>query len=146
MAYEDDYPDSWKGKDILLVNLAKELNEKCLKRKEMENIMPILKANANANKHHIEHWLFNLHEWESYDLDYEINECRKYCFGNNYDIFEEYKLCDSCKMLLEEKIKKPFNKSKQEICHEIISLNTRIEKLEKQIQELLVNANFSKKI
>ena len=50
------------------------------------------------------------------DVDFEFSRCRKYCIqiDTHYCNEYEYVLCDSCKNILEKRIRKPFNKTPAE--------------------------------
>lgn len=90
--------------DVYLDELAKEMTQKC---------------NYGAER-------FFTIEWLSTDLDYDIENCRKHCYlRNGYDSF----LCKSCNDLLDEKIRKPFNKTKREIINDIIDIKRELSKI-----------------
>lgn len=54
--------------------------------------------------------------WEEEDVNLDYSLCRDYCCSEiNYDGNWRYKFCKSCKEILEEKIRKPFNRTPFEI-------------------------------
>lgn len=104
--------------------LAKKLNKNCLYKNDTE--------------------LFE--KWNDIDLDYNIDECRSYCYSiyNSYDRRHDKYLCESCENILSEEIWEIYNKSNIEIClelektkKEILFLKEKIDKLESLIQTLL---------
>lgn len=69
--------------------------------------------------------------WNQYwsdDLSFNISDCRNYCmkvdmhYCNEYD----YVLCDSCRNILEERIRKPFNKTPDELEIEKQTMKTKL--------------------
>lgn len=58
----------------------------------------------------------DLDEWEIDDLNLDYNLCRDYCYSHiTYNGTWRFKICLSCKEILEEKIRKPFNRTPVEL-------------------------------
>ena len=134
--WNDNWGDKpWQYDDEYLVLLARELNSKCDKQKELKQ-----SRKNNTNLEEIKKLSYRICEWLPEELDYDFIKCRNYCYGGyNYrleDGVDCCELCDNCKTLLDEKIRKPFNKTPREIGQEFQSLNNRIEMLEKQLKEI----------
>lgn len=132
--WNDNWGDKpWQYDDKYLQSLVKKLNANCEKQKEL--------SQARKDKRDLQE-ISNLasivKEWDPEELDYDIKKCRNYCYGgyNSEWCEESYNLCESCKTLLEENIRKPFNKTNREIGQEIQVLNDRIEELEKCLKRI----------
>jgi hypothetical protein len=127
--WNDNWGDKpWQYDDKYLQSLVNKLNTNCEKQKELSRA-----RKDNRDLQEINNLASLIKEWDPEDLDYDIHNCRKYC-GYNSWYEETYELCGSCKTLLEEKIRNPFNKTPREIGQEFQILNDRIEELEKCIQ------------
>jgi predicted RNase H-like nuclease (RuvC/YqgF family) len=92
-----------------LCEVVDELNANCLshaKSKEDSDIIP--------------------EEWNDFrhDISFNYSVCRDYCMkiDQNYCNQYSYKLCESCSNILEERIRKPFNKTQKELQAEQIQL------------------------
>jgi hypothetical protein len=83
-----------------------EFNEK----EYIKNVVKELNKNCQTPK-------TDKYEWEIDDLKLELdNFCRYYCWSTiDYDGNYKNKLCQSCREILEEKIRKPFNRTPFEI-------------------------------
>lgn len=58
----------------------------------------------------------DLDEWEIDDLSLDYKVCRDYCHSHiTYNGTWRFKICFSCKEILEEKIRKPFNRTTVEL-------------------------------
>ena len=131
--WNDNWGDKpWQYDDKYLLSLVKNLNANCKKQKELRQA-----RKDNRDLQEIKNLASLIKEWDPEDLDYDIHNCRKYC-GYNSWYKETYEICGSCKTLLEEKIRKPFNKTAREVGQEFQVLNDRIEELESQIQNLFM--------
>jgi len=84
-------------------------------------------------------------KWELDDLD--IEKCRQYCYAEISKNYNDYRyLCISCREILENNLL-VFQKSQMQLAFDIITLQTRIEKLEKQLEthlEKLMNPTTTK--
>ena len=126
----------WQYDDKYLVALTNELNSSCEKQKELKELKKAKKSDANLEK--IKYLDSNCTEWDPDDLNYDFKECRKYCYTDTdcYRWDEEKLLCNSCKKLLDEKLRIPYNKTSIEIGQEFQVLNNRIEELEKCLKRI----------
>lgn len=104
--------------DEYLKQVAEELNTNCLSKKKQKNIYDDDKA---------EEWYYEAGSRFN-EIDFDFSKCKKYCikidmgYCNQYD----YVLCNSCEHILEERIRKPFNKTFEELKTEKNVLKTEL--------------------
>jgi len=108
--------DKFNEKEYLEA-VAQELNDNCESRKKPQNKSV--------------HYGFICSPWCIGDLNLDIHECKSFCYKASY---ENDDLCDSCKKILDEKITKPFNKTKIELCLELIEIKKQIKYILEKIK------------
>ena len=95
----------------------------------LEAVVQELNDNCESRKKPQENGYYNFRyfEWDIEDLNLDISECKFLCYEENTgSCYEDTSLCDSCRKILEEKIKQPFNKSKIELCLELIEIKKQL--------------------
>ena len=115
--------DKFNEKEYLEA-VAKELNDNCESRK---------KPREDG------YYNFRCSPWFMFDLSLNISECKSYCYeADTGSCYEDSALCDSCAKILEEKITKPFNKTKIELCLELIEIKKQLKYI---LQKIKINLN-----
>lgn len=120
--YEDE--DAWKIKDEFLNCIVDELNSKCEYNSQPEkwvniiNVEPIL--------------------WNIFDVDYDIDDCKKRCVRKWDNYYGEWysDICNSCKTIIDEKIRQPFTQTRSEEIREKIQMKKEIEELKLRVAKL----------
>lgn len=116
-------------KEEYLDTVAHELNENCESRKKQQNDG---------------YYNFRYSHWFICDVNLNINECKSYCYEANPDsCYEDSGLCDSCEKILEEKIKKPFNKTNVELCLEIIEIKKQLANMSAILEKMNIKSETS---
>jgi hypothetical protein len=79
------------------------------------------------------------------DIDFDFSKCRKYCMIIDiHYCYNDYVLCDSCENILEERIRKPFNKTSEELQAESCKFENELnhsEDVQKKIDVLVSCVN-----
>jgi len=134
--YDDDNKDylyqrnfERKEKDEYLLETVKLLNEGCQNAKKYA-------TKEEQNKYGVRYY-----EWDITDIDYEYEECRRYClYTEAWDVCpSEYTICNSCHKIIENRIKKSFTKSKSELIYDIILLKKQMENVLERLTKLEAN-------
>lgn len=105
-----------------LESVAQELNDNCESRKKPQEDG---------------YYNFRCSHWFICDVSLNISECKSYCYeANTGSCYEDSGLCDSCKRILEDKITQPFNKTKIELCLELIEIKKQLKYI---LQKIKIN-------
>ena len=75
-------------------------------------------------------------------MNLNIDKCKSYCYeANTGSCYEDSGLCDSCEKILEEKIKKPFNKTNVELCVEIIEIKKQLANMSAILEKMNIKSD-----
>ena len=90
--------------DTFLESVANELNKNCEFRE--------VESNEDAYGYIFPKWI----KWTPNKLSYDYTEIEKYCLefvphSARTILTKDHEFCDSCKSILEERIRKPYNKT-----------------------------------
>jgi hypothetical protein len=110
----------------------------------LEDVVKLLNKECISNKtpNNDGYYNFTSYEWDIDDLSIDISECKKDCYlENEYSCYEHRGLCENCKSILEDKIRKPFNKTLLELNIETNTINLKIDLLSKKIDMILEKLN-----
>jgi hypothetical protein len=113
-----------KYNDKYLCSVAEELKTNCEYEKKYRN-------NLEED--------VKLVNWNFTEIDYDINKCNNWCAYIHWDYNDcSYYLCDSCKSIIDEKIRKPFNKPKSKTCQilEEIELKKQLQSIMERLEKL----------
>ncbi len=116
-----------KEKDEYLLETVKLLNEGCLNAKEYASI---------EEEQNIEGVI--CYKWKISNIDYDFEACRGYCmYREAWDICPaEFTLCKSCKNIFDDRIIKPFTKSKSDLIYDNIILQKQIQVIIEKIVKI----------
>ena len=133
MSYSDEETNSEylkinlkKEKDLYLLETVKLLNEGCINAVKF----------ADPTKQ--EEYCTHFYSWNITDIDYDFQECRKYCLiSDAWDICPmDFWLCDSCEKILKQRIQEPFTKSKSELIYDMILLQEKMNYILERLDKL----------
>ncbi len=116
--------------DTFLESVANELNKNCEFR-EVESNEDV------AYGYMFPEWI----KWTPDDLSYDYTEIEKYCleFVPNSAptiLTKDHDICDSCKNILEERIRKPYNKNNFELTELLIQLQKELSATKDELKKL----------
>ena len=84
--------------------------------------------------------------WDIFDIDYDIDDCKKKCVKkwDNYTGEWYTNICESCKTILDEKIRQPFTQTKSQEIREKKQMKREIEELKSRLAklEILIASNL----
>lgn len=116
-----------------LKQVVEELNLNCLSQKKPKNDYDRAKD-----------WDY-FDDYSNNDIDFDFSKCRKYCMIIDiHYCYNDYVLCDSCENILEERIRKPFNKTSAELQAESCKFENELnqsEDVQKKIDVLVSCVN-----
>lgn len=115
-----------KEKDIYLLETVKLLNDGCTHAVKYEDPK---KQKTDGAK---------VHRWDIDDIDYDFEECRKYClYIEDWDVCPAQRLlCKSCDLIINNRILEPFTKSKSELIYDSILLQKQMTHILERLAKL----------